>query len=147
MSEAELALKSHEIDDKQLKLKRRMLGNIRFVGELYKQKLLTDVVIHSCIADLMGTADNWKPMSDEQDIECLCRLLATAGERLEAKSGQSEQGRVFNQYFDRLYTLSKDKSLNSRMRFGMEELLELRENRWQKRRAQEGPLKISEIHQ
>ncbi|KAJ1408120.1 armadillo-type protein, partial [Ochromonadaceae sp. CCMP2298] len=148
MSESDLAQKSAAINDKQLVLKRRMLGNIRFVGELYKQKLLTDVVIHNCIADLMGTANNWKPMSDEQDIECLCRLITTAGERLEAKSCQSEESSyVFEGYFDRMRQLARDKSLNSRMRFGIEELLELRDNRWQRRRAQEGPLKISEIHE
>ena len=43
--------------------------------------------------------------------------------------------------------LSKDKSLNSRMRFTIEEVIFLRKNKWQSRREQEGPLKISEIHQ
>jgi hypothetical protein len=41
-----------------------------------------------------------------------------------------EATRAFNQYFDRLTVLSKDRNLNSRMRFGIEELLELRDNRY-----------------
>lgn len=69
LSEAEFFYKNADIDDRRLKLKRRMLGNIRFVGELFKQKLLTDVTIQDCISDLMGTPDAWKPMHDEQDIE------------------------------------------------------------------------------
>eukprot|EP01032_Pedospumella_encystans_P013333 gene13333-15357_t len=147
LSEAEFFYKSADIDDRRLKLKRRMLGNIRFVGELFKQKLLTDVTILDCISDLMGTPQEWKSMQDEQDIECLCHLLRTAGERLEAKFSTSEDAmRNFNRHFDRLRELSRDKSLNSRMRFALEEVLALRENNWQKRGSAEGPVKIADIH-
>ena len=147
MSEADYFYKSAEIEDKRQKLKRRMLGNIRFVGELFKQKLLTDVTILDCISDLMGTPDNWKDMRDEQDIECLCHLLTTAGERLESKNAANPEAmHRFNLYFERLRALTRDKTLNSRMRFTIEGVLSLRDNRWQKRRAQDGPLKITEIH-
>lgn len=80
--------------------------------------------------------------------QCLCHLLRTAGERLEAKFSTSQEAlRNFNLHFDRLRVLSKDKSLNSRMRFAIEEVLTLRENGWQKRGGGlEGPVKISEIH-
>lgn len=147
ISEADFFYKSADIDDRRSKLKRRMLGNIRFVGELFKQKLLTDVTIQACISDLMGTPEQWKVMSDEQDIECLCHLLRTAGERLEIKNSTSAEGmRMFNMYFDRIRALTKDKTLNSRMRFTLEEVLSLRESGWQTRRGVDGPLKISEIH-
>jgi len=80
--------------------------------------------------------------------QCLCHLLRTAGERLEAKFALSHEAlRNFNLHFERLRVLSKDKSLNSRMRFAIEEVLTLRENGWQKRGGGlEGPVKISEIH-
>lgn len=45
-----------------------------------------------------------------------------------------------------MQTLSKDKSLNARMRFSIEEVIFLRNNKWQSRREHEGPLKLSEIH-
>jgi hypothetical protein len=147
LSEADFFYKAAEIEEKRVKLKRRMLGNIRFVGELFKQKLLTEVTIQSCITDLMGSPEKWKDMRDEQDIECLCHLLTTAGERLEAKNAANyEAKRHLDMYFDRLRSLSRDKSLNSRMRFAIEEVLSLRDHGWQKRRGQEGPVKISEIH-
>lgn len=147
MSEADFATKAAEIEEKRLKIKRRMLGNIRFVGELFKQKLLAEATIQACIADLMGTPDSWKEISDEQVIECLCHLLTTVGERLEAKTATSpEASRNFNLCFDRLRALSRDKSLNSRMRFAIEEVVALRDNRWQKRRSAEAPQKIADLH-
>ena len=50
-------------------------------------------------------------------------------------------------YCDQLKVLSKDKRINSRLRFNLEEILEMRSNNWQARRAQEGPVTIQEIHQ
>ena len=76
----------------------------------------------------------------------LCKLLTTIGQTFEEKSN-SEQSQHFEAYFERMLKLSKDKSLNSRMRFSIEEVIFLRNNNWQARREQEGPLKISEIHQ
>lgn len=148
ISEADFFYKSAEIEDKRLKIKRRMLGNIRFVGELFKQKLLSEATIQACIADLMGTPDAWKEMGgDEQVIECLCHLLTTVGDRLEAKTATNHEAtRNFNACFDRLRYLSKDKSLNSRMRFAIQEVVSLRDNGWQKRRGTEAPQKIADLH-
>eukprot|EP01036_Dinobryon_divergens_P022184 gene22184-30424_t len=146
LSASEYALQEADITEKQGKIKRRMLGNIRFVGELYKKGLISTKVMDSCISVLLGSPDSWKEMKDEQDIELLCKLLTTIGQTFEEKSN-SEQSRNFDAYFDRMQRLSKDKSLNSRMRFTIEEVIFLRKNKWQARREQEGPLKISEIHQ
>ena len=34
--------------------RRRALGNIQFIGHLYKQKMLTEKIMHSCITTLLG---------------------------------------------------------------------------------------------
>lgn len=150
-TELEFTTKEAEIDEKRTKLKRRMLGNIRFVGELYKQKLLNTDTMHDCINTLLGTPGNWKQNHDLQDLELLCRLLTTVGEYLEQKSKnvkkKPELETNFEAYFDRLHQLTKDKTLDARIRFSMEDVIALRRNRWVSRRAAEGPLKISEIHQ
>ena len=36
------------------KLKLRLLGNIRLVAELFKQKALGEKIIHACLASLIG---------------------------------------------------------------------------------------------
>ena len=148
LSEAELVSRIADIEEKQFKLKRRILGNTRFVGELYQVGLVTTNIIHGCIAELLGTPGEWKTVNDEQVILCLCHLITTTGEKLDQKTTHDGKLRgKLNDAYERMRVLSKDKSVNSRMRFSIEEVLNLRENKWQRRRAEEGPLKISEIHQ
>lgn len=150
MSPEEFEQKQSDIEERRFKIKRRMLGNIRFVGELYKTKLLNTDTMHSCIVELLGNPNQWKVAPDEQDLELLCNLLKTVGDALESKSKKMKNktlAQQFDQYFDRLLAISKDKNFSSRIRFGIEEVITLRENNWQARRVQEGPLKLSEIHQ
>lgn len=37
-----------------LKARRRMLGNIQFIGQLYMSKMLTEKIMHECIVKLLG---------------------------------------------------------------------------------------------
>jgi translation initiation factor 4G len=57
----------------EMKLRRRSLGNIRFIGELYKLQMLTARIMHECVKKLLKT-------TDEESLECLCRLLTTVGQ-------------------------------------------------------------------
>ena len=49
-----------------MRARRRSLGNIRFIGELYKLKMLTARIMHECVKKLLKT-------TDEESLECLCR--------------------------------------------------------------------------
>ena len=44
----------------------------RFIGELFKLKMLTEGIMHDCIRRLLRARD-------EESLECLCRLLTTIG--------------------------------------------------------------------
>lgn len=57
-------------------MKKRTLGNIRFIGELFKLKILTENIMHECIFKLLRAAD-------EESLECLSRLLTTVGKELD----------------------------------------------------------------
>jgi translation initiation factor 4G len=63
-----------------MRARRRSLGNIRFIGELYKLKMLTARIMHECLKQLLRSP------ADEEALECLCRLLATVGKDLEAET-------------------------------------------------------------
>lgn len=64
-----------------MKARRRSLGNIRFIGELYKLKMLTARIMHECIKKLIKT-------TDEESLECMCRLLTTVGKDLEQETNE-----------------------------------------------------------
>jgi hypothetical protein len=99
--------------------------------------------MYDCIENLIATQDEagnflgWMKVQDEQYIELLCRLLHTVGRKLE-ESANDDHYTKFNWYFLRLQELSSDKSLNSRIRFSLEEVIQLRANGWQSRREEEG---------
>merc|ERR1719502_1590003 len=62
--------------------KKRMLGNIRFIGELYKQKMLTEKIMHECLIKLLGDIEN----PSEDDVECLCKLMTTIGKQMDQRA-------------------------------------------------------------
>jgi hypothetical protein len=51
------------------KAKRRGLGLIRFIGELFELQMLTERIMHECIEKLLGNVEN-----PEEGIESLCKL-------------------------------------------------------------------------
>jgi translation initiation factor 4G len=57
----------------ELKARRRALGNMQFIGYLYKQALLTETVLHTCVQTLL--ADN----ASVEELECMVKLLETTG--------------------------------------------------------------------
>lgn len=46
--------------------RRRALGNIQFIGQLYKKKMLTEKIMHSCLTQLLSEVSLWY-------IDQLCR--------------------------------------------------------------------------
>lgn len=65
-----------ELDEAKDKARRRSLGNIKFIGELFKLKMLTEAIMHDCVVKLLKN-------HDEESLECLCRLLSTIGKDLD----------------------------------------------------------------
>lgn len=64
------------LEESRDKARRRSLGNIKFIGELFKLKMLTEAIMHDCVVKLLKN-------HDEESLECLCRLLSTIGKDLD----------------------------------------------------------------
>ncbi|KAL2932316.1 Eukaryotic translation initiation factor 4G [Bienertia sinuspersici] len=125
-------------EEKRLKARRRMLGNIRLIGELYKKRMLTERIMHECIKKLLGQYQN----PDEENIEALCKLMSTIGEMIDHPKAKEHM----DAYFDIMGQLSNNMKLSSRVRFMLRDSIDLRKNKWQQRRKVEGPKKIEEVH-
>lgn len=65
-----------ELEEARDQARRRSLGNIKFIGELFKLKMLTEAIMHDCVVKLLKN-------HDEESLECLCRLLSTIGKDLD----------------------------------------------------------------
>ncbi|CAN4111904.1 unnamed protein product [Withania somnifera] len=136
--EGEVELSAEEREERRVKARRRMLGNIRLIGELYKKRMLTERIMHECIKKLLGDYQN----PDEENIEALCKLMSTIGEMIDHAKAKEHM----DAYFDRMENLSNNMKLSSRVRFMLKDSIDLRKNKWQQRRKVEGPKKIEEVH-
>jgi translation initiation factor 4G len=67
------------------KAKRRGLGLIQLIGELYKLDMLGKGVIRQCFLNLLKNLQ----VPDEEDIESACKLLTTVGRSFERASPES----------------------------------------------------------
>ncbi|KAJ8748755.1 hypothetical protein K2173_011309 [Erythroxylum novogranatense] len=136
--EGEVKQTAEEREEKRVKARRRMLGNIRLIGELYKKKMLTERIMHECINTLLGQYQN----PDEEDVEALCKLMSTIGEIIDHPKAKG----YMDAYFERMKMMSNNMKLSSRVRFMLRDAIDLRKNKWQQRRKVEGPKKIEEVH-
>ncbi|XP_061878591.1 eukaryotic translation initiation factor 4 gamma 1a isoform X5 [Entelurus aequoreus] len=121
--------------DARDKFRRRSLGNIKFIGELFKLKMLTEAIMHDCVVKLLKN-------HDEESLECLCRLLSTIGKDLDFEKAKG----LMDQYFNQMDKIIKEKKTSSRIRFMLQDVLDLRKSNWVPRRGDQGPKTIDQIH-
>lgn len=123
--------------------KRKMLGNLKFIGELGKFELLQEAILHKCIQQLLAKKKRTSLCDMAEDIECLCQIVSTVGKRLDTPRAKN----IMDQYFDRMDTLSQSEQLPSRIRFMLQDVIDLRLMSWQPRRhqADNGPRSVTQM--
>jgi len=130
------------------KIKRRTLGNVNFIGELYKVSLISSRVVRGCIDVLFNFIEKAREIHDRESMEfqgeLSCKLIKTVGKSLDSDAKTKV---TLDAYFSTIKRFSTDEDCSARLKFLFRDLLELRENLWVPRRNEEGPKKISEIHQ
>jgi len=131
----EHTFKDTQIDQEELigKTKRKVMGNMKFIGELFKLKLIHERIVHRCIQNLLTTerpADNQsnpvhKPIS-KMDLEAAVNLLKTTGKDLDRVSAKKWVDQYFN-YLRHHANSMKDK----RLMFMVRNLEDLRQSCWE----------------
>uniref|UniRef100_A0A7N8YFN4 Eukaryotic translation initiation factor 4 gamma, 1a n=1 Tax=Mastacembelus armatus TaxID=205130 RepID=A0A7N8YFN4_9TELE len=124
-----------ELEESKDQARRRSHGNIKFIGELFKLKMLTEAIMHDCVVKLLKN-------HDEESLECLCRLLSTIGKDLDFEKAKPRM----DQYFNQMDKIIKERKTSSRIRFMLQDVLDLRKNNWVPRRGDQGPKTIDQIH-
>ena len=121
------------------KMRRRSLGNIRFISELYNLQMLQGQIMFAIIGKLVKAVD-------EESLECLCRLLTTSGARIEKEVQKTVNEVTFAAFFDAIQTIIQEKKTSSRVRFLLIDVVDLRKKNWVSRRKEAGPKTIDQIH-
>lgn len=130
-----------------------MLGNIKFIGQLYKKALLKEKIMRFCIASLLKLEtvndhvklpvykDSGDLDMDEEDHEAICNMFSTIGSTID----RGPAADFMKVSFDKIQRLSSEEALPSRSRFMYKDLLDLRYNNWVPRRKVEKAKTLEEI--
>ncbi|KAL8720629.1 MAG: hypothetical protein Q9225_002529 [Loekoesia sp. 1 TL-2023] len=120
--------------------KRRGLGLVRFIGELYKLNMLTERIMHECVKKLV----DYEGTPDEAEVESLTSLLKTIGANLDS----SEKGhQLMDIYFTRINVMIETPGLASRLKFMLMDIGDLRKKHWQSKNAGaiKGPATLEQV--
>ncbi|KAK0646108.1 hypothetical protein B0T16DRAFT_330405 [Cercophora newfieldiana] len=118
--------------------KRRGLGLVQFIGELFKLGMLTERIMHECVRKLL----EFQGVPDEAEIESLTKLLRTVGGVLD----QTDKGRpMMEAYFQRIDTIINLPELPSRLKFMLMDIIDLRRANWHSKEANKGPKTLEEV--
>ena len=120
--------------------KRRGLGLIQFIGQLYTLRMLTIRIMHQCVLRLL----DFEGDPDEIAVENLTTLLRAVGGTM---SGDENGRTLLDQYFERINgALLKSSTLASRPRFMIMDLVDLRNKGWRGKDDAKGPKTLDQIH-
>lgn len=120
-----------ELEKTQVETRRRLSGIVRFMGELFKMKMVSEAIVHDCIVHLLK----------KKRQDCLCVLLSTTGKQLDTVKSKSRM----DQYFNQMEKIIKNRQTSNRIRFMLQDVIDLRESNWVPKRSDLGPQTISEI--
>ncbi|KAL1902559.1 hypothetical protein Sste5346_001001 [Sporothrix stenoceras] len=120
--------------------KRRGLGLVQFIGELYKLGMLTERIMHECVRKLV----DYETTPDEAEIESLSKLLRTVGANLDS----TDKGRpMMDAYFVRIKNVIDIPDLPSRLKFMLMDIVDLRSRNWVSNETNKGPKTLDEVRQ
>ncbi|XP_042241638.1 eukaryotic translation initiation factor 4 gamma 1-like isoform X3 [Homarus americanus] len=130
-----------KFDYEETKMRKRSVGNIRFIGELYKLRMLTSPIMMRIIGTLLEKGD-------EESLECLCKLLTTIGKILESQCAQQPKAMSeLDKHFKHMDRVVNERQTNSRVRFLMMDVIDLRQNNWIPRREDSKPKTKAQVQE
>jgi hypothetical protein len=128
-------LSKEDKEQAQRKARQRNMGNVEFIGELFKLSMVTVQEVYNFAEKLLVLAQ------DESDaIQPLCKLLEGVGLLVEKQDKPK-----MDSYFEEMDKLAEDEKLSSRFKFMLLDLKDLRANNWKPRNAKEGPKLMDEV--
>lgn len=146
LTESQRNSENEELLYQKSKLKKKMLGNINFIGELFNLGMLSSkIILTQCIVNLLGKKDKQGKVDDEV-VECLSKLYGTVGKKLEEECNDDIKKNMFDKTWHEFKSLSTDSRYPYRIRFMIQDVMELRSSAWVPRRVEVKPQRIEDIH-
>lgn len=139
-------------------IKKHYLGHMRFIGELYKGDLISIKIMLFCLPALLkGETEESSNEVDEEKVECFSKLMTVIGSSLEQQSGAmkaigkadaadslADCWRIVEVMAGRRKEAGPE--VSNRIKFMLQDLLEMKSKGWIKRREEETAKTLAQIH-
>lgn len=112
--------------DMRLQARKKAIGNIKLIGELGKLDLVSEAILHKCLKTLLKRGTNDHLSERCEDLECLTKIMQTVGKKLDQGQGKN----LMDQYLERIRKIQSQKDLPLRIRFILQDIVDLRANHW-----------------
>jgi len=169
-SDAEIAKKlPADMDpaDKEIeifKAKKKTLGLMQFIGELYKMDMIKGHIIIDCLQRLLGLGQDDVDDTGEDQLGAFAKLMTTVGNRLstsiDSASDDNESANAaakeIEEVWQHIYSMAgrpyegstvDRKAPTARIKFLFQDLIELKDNGWvHERRNEEKAKTLAQIH-
>lgn len=109
-----------KLSEKQKKIRMQWLGNIRFMGELFKLGVLIYPTMYECTKKLIA-------LGDEESLDCLYHFLKSVGKEIDKRKIQAN---IMDSYFASMQKIVDKHLTSSRIRFMLQDMIKLRQNNW-----------------
>mmetsp|Transcript_86038 Transcript_86038/g.248416 ORF Transcript_86038/g.248416 Transcript_86038/m.248416 type:complete len:1040 (-) Transcript_86038:428-3547(-) len=132
-------LEGDEHVEAKMKYKTTMLGNMKFVGQLLCNKVVSPKIIEPCCLELIHH-------SSEETLETLCVFLSVVGPAFDKREHKSYH--VLADVFQQVRKMCSDQSVPARLRCLLKDVLDLRAAGWVSTRPTnlpEGPKTMDEV--
>ena len=127
--------------EREIKLKKFVLGNVNFIGELINIQILSKKIVKQCLHNLLTRYNDDKADQSLKmvNLEAIVLLLDNFGTLLKAKEGKMKEEEkkdfndLVNDYLSKLNEIiEKDKSIVQYVKYKIINLIERSKNNWEK---------------
>lgn len=115
----------------RVQARKKAIGNIKLIGELGKLDLVSEAILHKCLKTLLKRGTNENLAERCEDLECLIKIMQTVGKKLDQGQGKN----LMDQYVERIQKIQNQKDLPLRIKYLLQDILDLRANQWTPRLA------------
>jgi hypothetical protein len=110
----------------RIEARKKAIGNIKLIGELGKLDLVSEAILHKCLKTLLKRGTNENLSERCEDLECLTKIMQTVGKKLDQGQGKN----LMDQYLERIKKIQTQKDLPIRIKFILQDIVDLRSNHW-----------------
>jgi len=129
------------LDQEMGRQKKRLLANMRFIGNLYLRRVLAHAIVGAVVNELVLS----KETPEELHVDCALTLVKTIGHTLD----NDEKGKgpaLVKTFLMRLRELEQRKIYSSRCNFEIKNMVDLQRNGWTEKAKHEAAKTLKEVH-